>query len=81
MQLSGLFADFYVVPNFQRGYVRGAEEVRQRLEDISAEFISTDRDANSEYLIGTIATCREKVDDDVYQLIDTFSGWCNPCRQ
>jgi len=79
MQLSGLFADFCVVPNFQPEYVRGAKEVRQRLEDISAEFISTDRDANSEYLTGTIVTCRGKVDDDVYQLIDTFSGWCNPC--
>ena len=29
--LGGLFTDFYVVPNFQREYVWGAEEVRQLL--------------------------------------------------
>ena len=68
--LGGLFTDFYVVPNFQREYVWGAEEVRQLLEDINAEFTSADRDANSEYFIGTIVTCRGKDDDDVYQLID-----------
>ncbi len=68
--LGGLFADFYVVPNFQREYVWGAEEVRQLLEDINAEFTSADRDANSEYFIGTIVTCRAKEDDDVFQLID-----------
>jgi eukaryotic-like serine/threonine-protein kinase len=50
--LGDLFNDFYVVPNFQREYVWGPEEVEQLLEDINAEFISADCDAGSEYFIG-----------------------------
>src|SRR5580704_12699809 len=68
--LGDLFNDFYVVPNFQREYVWGPEEVEQLLEDINAEFISADRDVSSEYFIGTIVTCRGANDDDVLQLID-----------
>jgi hypothetical protein len=68
--LGDLFNDFYVVPNFQREYVWGPEEVEQLLEDINAEFISADRDVSSEYFIGTIVTCRGVNDDDVLQLID-----------
>ncbi len=44
--------------------------MRQLLEDINSEFSSEDRDANSEYFIGTIVTCLAREDDDVYQLID-----------
>jgi len=66
--LGDLFGQFFVVPNFQREYVWGTEEVRQLLEDINSEFSASDRDPDSEYFIGTIVTCT--TDDGVYQLID-----------
>ena len=34
VSLGDLFANFFVVPNFQREYVWGTDEVRQLLEDI-----------------------------------------------
>jgi uncharacterized protein with ParB-like and HNH nuclease domain len=68
VSLGELFGQFFVVPNFQREYVWGTEEVRQLLEDINSEFSASDRDPDSEYFIGTIVTCM--TDDGVYQLID-----------
>ena len=35
--VSGVFKDFYVVPNYQREYVWGEESVDQLLIDIRAE--------------------------------------------
>jgi len=56
------------VPNFQREYVWGPDEVRQLLEDINSEFSDSNRNKDSEYFIGTIVTCVG--DDEVHQLID-----------
>jgi uncharacterized protein with ParB-like and HNH nuclease domain len=66
--LGELFGGFFVVPNFQREYVWGTDEVRQLLEDIYAEFSASDRDPDSEYFIGTIVACL--ADEGIYQLID-----------
>jgi len=68
ISLGNLFGDFYVVPNFQREYVWGTDQVEQLLEDINAEFSASNRDSDSEYFIGTIVTCL--TEDGVYQLID-----------
>ncbi len=68
VSLGELFASFFVVPNFQREYVWGTEEVRQLLEDVYAEYSDAARNNDSEYFIGTIVTCVG--DDAVYQLID-----------
>lgn len=68
VSLGDLFANFFVVPNFQREYVWGTDEVRQLLEDVHAEYSDSDRNADSEYFIGTIVTYVG--DDAVYQLID-----------
>jgi len=68
VSLGDLFANFFVVPNFQREYVWGTDEVRQLLEDIYAEYSDTSRDSDSEYFIGTIVTCASN--DSVNQLID-----------
>lgn len=68
VSLGDLFANFFVVPNFQREYVWGTDEVRQLLEDVYAEYSDSDRNTDSEYFIGTIVTCVG--DDAVYQLID-----------
>ena len=68
VSLGDLFANFFVVPNFQREYVWGTDEVRQLLEDVYAEYSDSDRNTDSEYFIGTIVTCVG--DNAVYQLID-----------
>jgi hypothetical protein len=68
VSLGELFGSFFVVPNFQREYVWSTDEVRQLLEDVNSEYSATDRDADSEYFIGTIVTCL--ADDGVHQLID-----------
>jgi uncharacterized protein with ParB-like and HNH nuclease domain len=68
VSLGELFGSFFVVPNFQREYVWGTDEVRTLLGDINAEFGAADRNEDSEYFIGTIVTCVGP--DGVLQLID-----------
>lgn len=68
VSLGGLFTSYFVVPNFQREYVWGTDEVRQLLEDVYSEFSDAARNKDSEYFIGTIVTCVG--DDEVNQLID-----------
>jgi hypothetical protein len=68
VSLGELFGSFFVVPNFQREYVWGTDEVRTLLDDINAEFGAADRNEDSEYFIGTIVTCVGP--DGVLQLID-----------
>ena len=68
VSLGELFAQYFAVPNFQREYVWGTDEVRQLLEDVYSEFSDTARNKDSEYFIGTIVTCIG--DDEVQQLID-----------
>lgn len=68
VSLGELFGQYFAVPNFQREYVWGTDEVRQLLEDVYSEFSDSSRDKDSEYFIGTIVTCVG--DDEVHQLID-----------
>lgn len=68
VSLGELFTQYFAVPNFQREYVWGSEEVRQLLEDVNSEFSDATRNKDSEYFIGTIVTCAGI--DDVQQLID-----------
>lgn len=68
VSLGELFTQYFAVPNFQREYVWGTDEVRQLLEDVYSEFSDSSRNKDSEYFIGTIVTCAG--DDDVQQLID-----------
>lgn len=68
VSLGELFGSFFVVPNFQREYVWGTDEVRTLLDDINSEFGAADRNDDSEYFIGTIVTCVGP--DGVLQLID-----------
>jgi len=68
VSLGELFSQYFAVPNFQREYVWGPDEVRQLLEDINSEFSDSNRNKDSEYFIGTIVTCVGE--DEVHQLID-----------
>jgi uncharacterized protein with ParB-like and HNH nuclease domain len=68
VSLGELFSSFFVVPNFQREYVWGVDDVRQLLDDVHTEYSDAARNPDSEYFIGTIVTCLS--DDAVYQLID-----------
>ena len=68
VSLGELFTQYFAVPNFQREYVWGTDEVRQLLEDVFSEFSDIARNKDSEYFIGTIVTCVG--DDEVQQLID-----------
>lgn len=70
LNLEDLFKDFYCVPDFQREYVWGTEQVEKLLQDVQDEFydehnhLTPDR----EYFIGSIVACKD--DNGVYQLID-----------
>ena len=63
--VSGVFKDFYVVPNYQREYVWGEAEVDQLLKDIRTEQAEG---ADGEYFIGSIVVCPRV--DGAFDLID-----------
>jgi hypothetical protein len=63
--VSGVFKDFYVVPNYQREYVWGEAEVDQLLKDIRSEQAEG---VDAEYFIGSIVVCPRA--DGAYDLID-----------
>ncbi len=65
LNVSGVFKNFYLVPDYQREYVWEEKHVTQLLEDICEEF-SNDR--KSEYFIGSIVVCEN--DDKRYEVID-----------
>lgn len=71
LTIDDLFKDFYMVPDFQREYVWGAENVERLLQDAYHEF-SDDEGAivaeGSEYFIGSLVVCPEP--NGTYQLID-----------
>ncbi len=69
MSIKKLFEDFYVVPDFQREYVWGPEEVEKLLEDIQGEFEQSTRDYRPDYFVGSIVTNHDRR-NDVYHLID-----------
>ena len=63
--VSGVFMDFYVVPNYQREYVWGEPQVEQLLKDIRTEQAEG---GDAEYFIGSIVVCPR--DDGAFDLID-----------
>jgi len=63
--VSGVFKNFYLVPDYQREYVWEEKHVNQLLEDIYEEF---GNDSKSEYFIGSIVVCEN--DDKRYEVID-----------
>jgi len=69
MSVRKLFEDFYVVPDFQREYIWGPEQVEKLLEDIQAEFDQCSKDYKPDYFIGSIVTSHDR-SSDVYSLID-----------
>lgn len=67
LAIGDLFKDFYVVPDYQREYVWGDDEVEQLLVDINTEF-SSDGKTPSEYFIGSIVVTNN--DQGTFDLID-----------
>jgi uncharacterized protein with ParB-like and HNH nuclease domain len=65
LNVSGVFKNFYLVPDYQREYVWEEKHVNQLLEDIYEEFSN---DNKSEYFIGSIVVCEN--DDKRYEVID-----------
>ena len=64
-----VFHSFYVVPDYQREYVWGSEQVEQFLEDINGERAdSASATTSPEYFIGSIVVCPGR--DGVLELID-----------
>ena len=57
IRVADAFQAFYVVPDYQREYVWGAEQVEQLLDDVNTELQSA-RDGDApEYFIGSIVVC------------------------
>lgn len=65
--VSGIFRDFYVVPNYQREYVWGESQVDQLLQDIRTE---QTEGGDAEYFIGSIVVCPSQTQDGAFDLID-----------
>jgi len=65
LNVSDVFKNFYLVPDYQREYVWKDKNVYQLLEDIYEEF---NNDKKSEYFIGSIVVCES--DDKRYEVID-----------
>lgn len=68
INVAAVFQDFYAVPDYQREYVWGSEEVEQLLNDISGELGGGDPVAAPEYFIGSIVVCEGR--DGTLDLID-----------
>ena len=68
INVAQVFQDFYAVPNYQREYVWGEEQVEQLLEDIKSEFVEVGPETAPEYFIGSIVVCPG--DGGVFDLID-----------
>lgn len=57
IRVADVFQDFYVVPDYQREYVWGTEQVEQLLNDINGELAGADPATAPEYFIGSIVVC------------------------
>ncbi len=68
ISVADVFQSFYVVPDYQREYVWGAEEVEQLLTDIYGEISGSDPVKAPEYFIGSIVVCPSA--GGVLELID-----------
>jgi hypothetical protein len=68
VKVADVFQSFYVVPDYQREYVWGTDEVEQLLADISAELADAGPEDAPEYFIGSIVVCPGRA--GVLDLID-----------
>ncbi len=68
IRVADVFQDFYVVPDYQREYVWGMEQVEQLLNDIYGEVAGLDPVTAPEYFIGSIVVCPGQL--GVLDLID-----------
>ena len=68
INIADVFQAFYAVPEYQREYVWGAEQVEQLLEDIKSELADSDPEHAPEYFIGSIVVCPGQ--RKVFDLID-----------
>ena len=68
LTVTDLLSDFYVVPDYQREYVWGTEEVERLLYDINAEFARQTSDFESDYFIGSVVAAPRV--DNAFELID-----------
>lgn len=66
--VAGLFQSFYAVPDYQREYVWGTEQVEQLLSDVRDEMGEGAPQDAPEYFIGSIVVCPGR--DGVLDLID-----------
>ena len=68
LSIGKLFDDFYVVPNYQREFVWGEQEVRKLVDDIYAEFVSGGDEHQIEYFVGSMVVCARG--DGTHEVID-----------
>ncbi len=68
LTVADLFKSFYAVPDYQREYVWGTDQVEQLLTDIIDEIPGQAGDQDPEYFIGSIVVCPGK--NGVLDLID-----------
>jgi len=68
--IENIYKDFHSVPDFQREYVWGREQVEKLLQDIHDEFFDEEEQIGQsrEYFLGSIVVCR--AEDGIYSLID-----------
>jgi len=81
LSVADLFKSFYAVPDYQREYVWGTDEVEQLLTDLNDEMSEDAADQAPEYFIGSIVVCPGN--DGVLDLIDgqqrmttLYVTWC-----
>lgn len=74
LSISGVFQDFYTVPDFQREYVWTKDNVIKLLEDLFEGLGLNEGEISinsSEYFLGSIVVCPASTDDKkTFQLID-----------
>jgi uncharacterized protein with ParB-like and HNH nuclease domain len=68
LSIGRLFEEFYSVPNYQREFVWGEEQVRKLVDDIYAEFESGGEQHQIEYFVGSMVVCPDG--DGTYEVID-----------
>lgn len=68
ISVTGLFQGFYSVPDYQREYVWGTEQVEQLLNDVLGEMSDSAPEQAPEYFIGSIVVCPGA--DGLLDLID-----------
>ena len=68
LNISSLFEDFYIVPNYQREYVWEDTEVRKLIDDVYGEYENSIDGNPVEYFIGSMVVCPRE--DGRYEVID-----------